>query len=46
MTATPPTGQPIEISQKMLQALDKYMALQGAQNGAGNSRGAQVDVSP
>lgn len=36
----PPDGRPIEISQKMLQALDKYMALQPAQ------RGAQVDVSP
>ncbi len=39
-TLPPPDGRPIEISQKMLQALDKYMALQPA------ARGAQVDVSP
>jgi hypothetical protein len=39
-TVPPPDGRPIEISQKMLQALDKYMALQPA------ARGAQVDVSP
>ncbi|HUN48171.1 MAG TPA: hypothetical protein VMU85_16690 [Stellaceae bacterium] len=43
--AAPPSGQPIEISQKMLNALDKYMALQQVQ-GAGNAgRGAQLDVS-
>lgn len=44
--SAPPSGQPIEISQKMLQALDKYMALQGSQNGVGSPRGTQLDVSP
>ena len=38
----PPNNGPIDISQKMLDALDKYMALQ-KQNAA--ARGAQVDVS-
>lgn len=38
----PPSNGPVDISQKMLDALDKYMALQ-KQNTA--ARGAQVDVS-
>ncbi len=38
----PPGNGPVDISQKMLDALDKYMAFQ-KQNAAG--RGAQVDLS-
>ena len=44
--STPAPGQPIEISQKMLNALDKYMALQKAQAAGDAARGVQVDVSP
>jgi hypothetical protein len=40
--ATP--GAPIDISQKMLEALDKYMALQ--KSGDGQDRGGQVNVNP
>ena len=40
---TPPApGEPLDLSQKMLEALDKYMALQKP----GEPRGGQVDVTP
>jgi hypothetical protein len=42
----PPTGEPIDISQKMLEALDKYVALQKQNAAARDARGTQVDVSP
>lgn len=43
-TSAPPSGEPIEVSRKMMDALDKYMALQKS-SGAAAPRGAQVDVS-
>jgi hypothetical protein len=46
MAGGPATTGPVDISQKMLDALDKYVAIQ-TQNAANrNARGAQVDVSP
>ncbi len=39
-------GQPIDISQKMLDALDKYVALQKQNAAARDGRGGQLDVSP
>lgn len=37
---------PIDISQKMLDALDKYAALQRQREGARGERGSQLDVAP
>jgi hypothetical protein len=46
MAGGPATTGPVDISQKMLDALDKYVAIQ-TQNAANrDARGAQVDVSP
>jgi len=37
---------PVDISQKMLGALDKYRALERQRNANGDGRGAQVDLTP
>lgn len=42
----PAAGGPVDISQKMLNALDKYVALQKQNTANRDARGAQVDVSP
>ena len=42
----PAAGGPIDISRKMLDALDKYVALQKQNATLQDVRGAQVDVSP
>ena len=42
----PPGNGPVDISQKMLDALDKYVALQKQNTAARDARGAQVDLSP
>jgi len=44
--AIPAAGGPVDISQKMLDALDKYVALQKQNAAFQDPRGAQVDVSP
>ncbi|HXP74761.1 MAG TPA: hypothetical protein VN823_11500 [Stellaceae bacterium] len=45
-TGGPATSGPADISQKMLGALDKYVALQKQNTANRESRGVQVDVSP
>jgi hypothetical protein len=42
----PATAWPVDISQKMLDALDKYVAIQTQNTANRDARGAQVDVSP
>jgi len=42
----PPGNGPVDISQKMLDALDKYVALQKQNTAARDARGAHVDLSP
>ena len=42
----PAAGGPVDISQKMLDALDKYVALQKQDPALPDLRGTQVDVSP
>jgi hypothetical protein len=42
----PASGGPVDISQKMLDALDKYVALQKQNSAIRDARGTQVDVSP
>lgn len=37
---------PVDISQKMLDALDKFAALQRQREGTRGDRGTQVDVAP
>jgi hypothetical protein len=44
--AVPAAGGPVDISRKMLDALDKYVALQSQTATARDSRGAQLNVSP
>ena len=41
-----PGNGPVDISQKMLEALDKYVALQKQNTAARDARGAHVDLSP
>jgi len=42
----PTAGGPVDVSQKMLDALDKYAALKKQNAAFQDARGAQVDVSP
>ena len=42
----PAAGGPVDVSQKMLDALDKYAALRKQNADFQDARGAQVDVSP
>jgi hypothetical protein len=42
----PASGGPVDISQKMLDALDKYVALHKQNSALRDARGTQVDVSP
>ena len=42
----PPGNGPVDISQKMMDALDKYVALQKQTAAVRDARGAQVDLSP
>jgi hypothetical protein len=42
----PAAGGPVDVSQKMLDALDKYAALQRQNSARQDPRGTQLDVSP
>jgi hypothetical protein len=42
----PAAGGPVDVSQKMLDALDKYAALQRQNSTRQDPRGTQLDVSP
>jgi hypothetical protein len=42
----PAAGGPIDVSQQMLDALDKYAALRKQNSALQDPRGAQLDVSP
>ena len=46
LPAAQPAAPPIDIPQRMLDALDKYAALQRQRNGPGGARGTRVDLSP
>lgn len=44
--AAPASAGPVDISQKMLDALDKYVAMQRQSTAGRSERGGQIDLSP